>query len=489
MPTRPRFPVTTFRTPRHGYLYDAATQHIARLPEPAFEVAQEAFGDGDGGTAGRARGGLTLDERAAGERFLAALRDQAGVALPVRPRRVVSGYDDRTARDRDALWSLLLAVTGRCNLRCGYCVYGGGYPGRRRHGAARMPWSVARRAIGYLAEHSAHAGRDERMLGWYGGEPFLHLPLLERSAAELGRVFAGHPAIFHVTSNATAWSDRALDFLAGNDVRLLVSLDGPAEVHDANRRFAGGRPSHAAVMAGLERLEARHPDYFARRVGLNAVLAPPVDLVVLDRFFAALGLPLVVSAVEPTAIPPPGAPPPEITGAAALRARFVEGCRSGVFAGGSFVRRGYALPHALFARDLRRIHRRRLRPGMEEEVAGFGCCVPGGEHLLVTADGRLETCEKTDGCSLLRLGDLETGVDPDRPPALLRVFAELSGERCTRCFNLRLCNACFAHAVHAGRLDRRKLAWHCDLLRRRTREMLALYCEVLEEDAGALDFL
>ncbi|NJL26613.1 MAG: radical SAM protein [Thermoanaerobaculia bacterium] len=391
-------PIVTFRTPKHAYLYDAATSHIARLPERAFERA-EAFYRGE-----------------VREPFLNALASEAGVCVSGAPMRVVAYRDEAAIRTRHkALYSLILNVTEACNLRCGYCIYGGSYAGRRAHGRAMMRWEVARRAIDHLAAHSREARVPERMLGWYGGEPCLAFPLIERSAAYFGEVFRDQPKVFHLTTNATVWNETMLDFFAEHEVRLLVSLDGPAERHDAYRRGKDSSPTHARVLTNLERLRARHPRYFAERVRLSAVLTEPIDWRSLDAYFSAFGLPVSVATVEPARLGGTALRAVDGEGWSALRAKFIQGCLDGSFAKPGHARAGYGFVYGLFVRDLARIHRRRIHRGFERELATYGCCTPGQEHLFVSTEGGLETCEKTDGAALLHLGDVETGVDPSAP--------------------------------------------------------------------------
>ncbi len=86
-----------------------------------------------------------------------------------------------------------------------------------------------------------------------GGEPLLH-PELALAVARRAR--AGGAKTTLVT-NATKATPELASKLSGLGVELSASVDGPAEVHDAHRRMAGGAPSHASVAAALERLDPR----------------------------------------------------------------------------------------------------------------------------------------------------------------------------------------------------------------------------------------
>ena len=49
--------------------------------------------------------------------------------------------------------NLILQVTQQCNLRCKYCVYGGGYE-NRTHAHEFMTWDLAQKSLDYFLEHS-----------------------------------------------------------------------------------------------------------------------------------------------------------------------------------------------------------------------------------------------------------------------------------------------------------------------------------------------
>jgi len=44
------------------------------------------------------------------------------------------------------------------------------------------------------------------------------------------------------------------EFFTDNEINLIISLDGPKELHDANRVFADGTGSFAKTRSGIEKL-------------------------------------------------------------------------------------------------------------------------------------------------------------------------------------------------------------------------------------------
>jgi uncharacterized protein len=64
-----------------------------------------------------------------------------------------------------------------------------------------------------------------------------------------------------IQTNGTALTDDWCRFLAENRFLVGLSLDGPALVHDAYRVDKGGKPTYAAVMAGLELLRRHRVEF------------------------------------------------------------------------------------------------------------------------------------------------------------------------------------------------------------------------------------
>ncbi|MBC7281238.1 radical SAM protein [Hoeflea sp.] len=415
------------------------------------------------------------------------MQTQAGILVPQRPERVVAKCPE-DASEKQKLFSLLLNVTEACNIRCGYCVYGGTYPGKRQHNNTRMSVDTAFQAIDYLAAHSAQAEHPFRMLGWYGGEPLTNFKVIKASARYFRKTFTGLPSQFHLTSNGLLWDEEILDFFAEYEVDLVVSLDGPKPIHNRNRVGPKGEGTFDRVMANLDRLRARHPGYFTQKVTLNAVATAPLDLVELDQFFMQFPVQVSISSVEPNDFSGDGPEPIEAKGWSQMREKFIGACLERAFDTPEFKARGYNFVYYLFIRDMQRLHQRNPMPGFEAELPAYGNCVPGAERLFVNARGGFETCEKTDGSAVMTLGTIATGVSEAGAASIYDQFNAMKNDACRSCFNVRQCTMCFAHAQHGDGFSARKRAWNCAGLRRRSKEMLSLYCEILELDPQALDF-
>jgi uncharacterized protein len=115
---------------------------------------------------------------------------------------------------------------------------------------------------------------------WHGGEP------LAAGIDHLDGLMAPFRGVrHHVQTNATLIDDAWCAFFEERDVRVGLSIDGPAE-RDAGRVTRPGRPAHGRIVRGIERLR-RHGIEFS---AIAVVSDPdPASAAELYAFFADLG--------------------------------------------------------------------------------------------------------------------------------------------------------------------------------------------------------
>jgi uncharacterized protein len=94
---------------------------------------------------------------------------------------------------------------------------------------------------------------------WHAGEPLVLPPAFYAEAFAIATRHnrAGYPLVHSYQTNATLLDDAWCDFINRHVLRIGVSLDGPAFLHDGQRVTRRGRGTHRRVMAGIARLQ-RH---------------------------------------------------------------------------------------------------------------------------------------------------------------------------------------------------------------------------------------
>lgn len=94
------------------------------------------------------------------------------------------------------------------------------------------------------------------------GEPLANFEALQQfveRARSISQHTAGKALRFRVLSNLAAMSDEIAEWMVANDVLLSTTLDGPAAVHDENRKHLGGAP-HADAVRWIRHFQKSYAD-------------------------------------------------------------------------------------------------------------------------------------------------------------------------------------------------------------------------------------
>jgi uncharacterized protein len=176
---------------------------------------------------------------------------------------------------------VIMQPTTLCNLDCTYCYL------PHRAADRRMPMEVACAVAETVNEWAARVPRFSVV--WHGGEP------LAAGREHLGALMSAFEGVeHHVQTNATLIDDAWCEFFAAREVRIGLSIDGPAD-RTALRILRGGNPAYPRIVKGIETLR-RHGLTFA---ALCVVSDPgPGVAAELYRFFAELGATVLGVNVE-----------------------------------------------------------------------------------------------------------------------------------------------------------------------------------------------
>ena len=141
---------------------------------------------------------------------------------------------------------LVLNVTHKCNLACTYCF------ASKYDDLPIMEPAVAIEAVDRLLSPTRPI-----VVSFFGGEPLVawdtivatvqHCNVLSRARKQ--------KHTYHITTNATLLDEDRIKFIAANGISLLVSLDGPKDIHDESRLMKSGKGSFEEVMRALRLLK------------------------------------------------------------------------------------------------------------------------------------------------------------------------------------------------------------------------------------------
>lgn len=144
----------------------------------------------------------------------------------------------------------LFVVTLRCEHSCPYCQVS--RQSQDRH-AFDMRRSDAEHAIDYVFASPSRQVKVE----FQGGEPLLNFDLVRWIVEEVARrnVAAKKEISFVIATNLALVCDEILDFCKSQDVFISTSLDGPRELHNANRPRPG-HDSYERTVEGIAKVRA-----------------------------------------------------------------------------------------------------------------------------------------------------------------------------------------------------------------------------------------
>lgn len=149
---------------------------------------------------------------------------------------------------------IMVNSTQKCNLRCQYCFVGAGkfnYPTKY---LKKLTPETAKILIEALPKRLPWA--THFCIHFYGGEPLLNIDAIEASvdaALPKGKLFS-----FAITTNGTISTKRALSVLKKGHFNVILSIDGPPQIHDELRRTKKDKPTHAKVLKFLKKAKAQN---------------------------------------------------------------------------------------------------------------------------------------------------------------------------------------------------------------------------------------
>ena len=142
---------------------------------------------------------------------------------------------------------LIVKCTRRCNYLCSYCH------DRDNSRDADLSFLSLARIFWGLGQLS-----DTRKIQiiWHGGEPLLRgIKFFEKALFLQDRLVSDRTRVAHVVqSNGSLITPQWARFFRRHDFHVGVSLDGPAEIHNANRPCRGRRTSFERTVQGIETL-------------------------------------------------------------------------------------------------------------------------------------------------------------------------------------------------------------------------------------------
>lgn len=126
---------------------------------------------------------------------------------------------------------IYIVVTNNCNMCCDYCLV------KRQAGSERITKEVFDIFFDKIMNYSNNNNRQLKFI-IYGGEPLLEINTVKYI---IGKLRIIKKSTIGLITNGTLLTPEFVDYLANNKVYLNVSVDGPATITNAHRKFKYNR--------------------------------------------------------------------------------------------------------------------------------------------------------------------------------------------------------------------------------------------------------
>jgi uncharacterized protein len=367
---------------------------------------------------------------------------------------------------RIPLQTLVLNVTSKCNLSCGYCYeYGEDRIVEATTKPRFMNEDIARQSVDFMFAESDDSPTVN--LTFFGGETLMNFKVLKSALAYARERAAalGKEVNSSLTTNATLLREEVIDWIVENDVGVTVSIDGAREQQDKHRTFANGMGSYDIIIPNIKQLLARHR---RRPVGARVTLTGQnLDVVsIYKHLFEEIGFwevgfaPVTTSWQREYSIQDDGFQT-LLSGFQTLAADFLESALAGR-------RHGFS----------------NVRDTLEELHKGMSKAYPCGAGLGlmgVATDGDVALCHRFAGSNSHKLGTVFDGVDHSRQDDFLTKHHIANKTDCATCWARPLCAGGCYHEAHTryGSTVEPNLHY-CDWIRSWTNTCLEVYGTLAE---------
>ncbi|WP_438434653.1 Cys-rich peptide radical SAM maturase CcpM [Gorillibacterium sp. sgz500922] len=458
--------IHSFKTPGSHYVYDVNRNAILRInPKLWNRIANE--GNIETGTG---------EDLAQTQKQLDKLREN-GFLSANRAKKVLHPTDELLENHLTGrVEKLTLQVTQQCNMRCEYCAYSGNYY-NRSHQNKTMTFETAKKSIDFLFDHSRDSATVS--IGFYGGEPLTEFDLVKTCIDYCNLRGEGKEIQFTLTTNGTLLNREIVSELEKRAVALVISLDGPKDVHDGTRKLCGNEGSFDRVVHNLQEIHNNFPDYF-KKISINAVVNPENDFSCVTRFFNEFEtvkdmhtmMSLIAGQYSKQNLK--------------QNEKFIQDNEYEYFKimllrlkklNAKHISR---LVEKKFQDLIRTYELLQLTEKIPEAIHHGGPCIPGALRLFIDIEGNFFPCERVSETSEnMKIGNIHSGFDYEKIRGILNI-GKLTEERCKDCWSFRFCYLCAAFADTTTELSAKEKGKHCGSVRANTESLLKDICVMKE---------
>lgn len=374
---------------------------------------------------------MALEEGAAPEEAVAqvgATHDSATVAAAMAEVKQAGWLTSKPqeglllSTELPRITTICLNVAHKCNMRCRYC-----YAGHGTYGGAMslMTPQIACQAVDFLIEESQKAERCH--IAFFGGEPLLNFKVIRstvRYAKEQGEKH-GKKISFGITTNGTLLTDGIVRFLETEKIGLMISIDGPKQVHDRVRVFRAGRGSYDQIVTRAQKVLGKRSVSARATITRQNLDTLGIMETLLNLGFSGVFLSPVSTVEDDYALSQQNME--SIKNQNRILVNKLVECA---------LQEHKFFPHLGFIRFLQRVHWGAIR---------VSSCYAGSGYVCIDPAGDIYVCHRFAGVEQFRMGNLRQGIDRRWQQEFFRVVNVNCREKCPSCWARYLCGGGCCH--------------------------------------------
>ncbi|MNZ63993.1 hypothetical protein D3C78_821520 [compost metagenome] len=482
----------TFETEQNKYFYDTVTGKVMVCEEVEYRIFEFLL-------SGKVEDLYTLGKKYTSgfgnaiDSVLDAIKHEELLSISKFERMTIpDNYEDLL---NNKLNQVILELTEKCNLRCGYCIYNDDCDNNRDFGTRDMSEEVAIKAIKYAFEHSKNS--DDLHITFYGGEPLINYKLLKKCINYSKELKSNNQNLFFsFTTNGVLMTKEIAEELAKmKNISIMFSIDGPEHIHDLYRKDISGNGSFDRAIRGLQYVIESFGDQAEDSITLSMVYAPPFSTMKIEEiqtFFDDLkwlpaGIQKFISYPNEDSLE--------------TISRYLSDQNISLHASPNngydatlrdWSNTNYEKENLFSSRlvdeSFMRIHQRSIFSKIIPNITLNGCCIPGQRRIYITVDGEFKICERVG--SAPNIGDLNSGLNMESiKQTYLFGHREQSQQKCSTCWLARLCDLCYVHSYDKGGFNANKKARNCSVRKESYIKYLQRYFTLLEKNPNAFDYM
>lgn len=424
--------IKLFKTPNHYYCLDVNTSEILEIGYEAYRYLEQNLEKQEDK---KNISGETIPTEIEALKEAGYLSEESKVK---EIKHYLSYYiEDFLNRN---LTKLTLQVTQDCNFRCKYCIYSEESNAlQRSHSKKSMSWETAKNAIDFLWKHSVDSANIN--IAFYGGEPLLQMPIIERAIEYSEKLFEGKKLTFNITTNGTLLDKDKILYFQKHSVALTISLDGTKEVNDKNRVFKNGDGTYEIVIKKIALIREIAPEYL-QMVSISMVMDPANDFDCFNEIFftqedvskLSVATSIVDKDYDDESV--------NFSNDYTWKSQYQNFLAILSHFGRYEKEKVSPIALASVNTEISKRFEIERMGGLCEKDAPSGPCIPGQMRLFCNVDGKLYPCERvSEKSSTMCIGSIDTGFDFNKAIALLNV-GEITSDVCKNCWCFRYCTLC-----------------------------------------------